>query len=81
MAKVLTDTEKMDALQQSETLLGSIIHFAMDAIIVIDEDQRIMIFNPAAETMFQCTADRGEGKTPDNFDPGAVPFRAFGGCG
>ena len=62
MTKVLTAPDIQDTLQQSQVLLGSIIHSAMDAIIVIDEDQNILIFNPASEKMFLRSADEVKGK-------------------
>ncbi len=62
MTKVLMAPDIQDTLQQSQVLLGSIIHSAMDAIIVIDEDQNILIFNPASEKMFLRSADEVKGK-------------------
>ncbi|MFC1852191.1 response regulator [candidate division CSSED10-310 bacterium] len=40
------------ALKQSQEKLQSIINSAMDAIITIDEQQNVILFNPAAEAMF-----------------------------
>ena len=49
--------------------LNGIITSAMDAIISIDEQQKIKIFNAAAERMFQCSAADAVGSPLDQFIP------------
>jgi PAS domain S-box-containing protein len=84
VTKVLTAPGIQDILQQSQVLLGSIIHSAMDAIIVVDEDQNILIFNPASEKMFRRSADEVKGKPlalliPERFRAGHIrDVRNFG---
>ncbi|MBI4402203.1 MAG: PAS domain S-box protein [Nitrospirae bacterium] len=55
--------------QESEGRLSAILRSAMDAIITIDDDQRITLFNPAAEQMFRCSADEAIGQPIDRFIP------------
>lgn len=41
----------------------------MDAIVTTDEDQRIVLFNEAAEHMFRCSASSALGQSIDRFIP------------
>ncbi|MGP0593155.1 PAS domain-containing sensor histidine kinase [Nitrospira sp. T9] len=61
--------EASDGLEAIEQQLAGIIHSAMDAIIIIDDNQRIVIFNAAAEEIFQCSAQEALGNTLDRFIP------------
>jgi PAS domain S-box-containing protein len=56
-------------LRDSESRLAGIIQSAMDAIITIDEDQQILLFNPTAEKMFQYTAADVMGLSLDRLIP------------
>ena len=58
-----------EALRQSERRVAGIISSAMDAIISIDAEQRIVLFNTAAERIFRCTAAEVLGKSIDRFVP------------
>jgi PAS domain S-box-containing protein len=53
----------------SSLRLESILQSAMDAIITIDEQQHVLLFNEAAERMFQCPAREAIGQTLDKFIP------------
>ncbi|HSF09624.1 MAG TPA: PAS domain S-box protein [Nitrospirales bacterium] len=66
--------EARDGLEAIEQQLAGIIHSAMDAIIIIDDKQRIVIFNAAAEEIFQCSAQEALGNTLDRFIP--LPLRS-----
>jgi two-component system, sporulation sensor kinase E len=56
-------------LRASQLRLEGIIESAMDAIITVDEDQKVVLFNKAAETMFQCTAAEAIGQSLNRFLP------------
>lgn len=51
------------ALRSSEERLASILASALDAIITIDAEQRITLFNPAAEKVFHCSAGQVLGQS------------------
>ncbi len=52
-----------------ERQLAGIIQSAMDAIITINENQHVVQFNAAAESMFGCSAREAMGKPIDLFLP------------
>ena len=55
--------------QHSETRLAGIVGSAMDAIISVDSDQTIILFNASAEAMFRCPAAEALGQPLDRFIP------------
>src|SRR5262247_3392627 len=57
------------SLRLSEAKLAGILASAMDAIITVDEDQRVVLFNAAAERMFRCPAADALGESLDRFIP------------
>jgi PAS domain S-box-containing protein len=58
-----------EALRDSQERLLGIISSAMDAIITVDEYQRIIAFNRAAEQIFRCPATEAIGQSIDKFIP------------
>jgi PAS domain S-box-containing protein len=58
--------------EESHARLDSIIESAMDAIITINTEQRIVLFNTAAARIFGCSAAEAIGGPLDRFIPGAV---------
>src|SRR5512143_3556693 len=58
-----------EELHASAARIDSIVHSAMDAIITLDADQHIMLFNTAAERMFRCEAAEAIGQSIDRFIP------------
>jgi PAS domain S-box-containing protein len=59
-------TEK---IRESEVRLTEVIDSAMDAIIAVDESQRIVLFNAAAEKMFGCVMSEALGASIGRFIP------------
>jgi PAS domain S-box-containing protein len=57
------------SLRLSEAKLAGILASAMDAIITVDENQRVVLFNAAAERMFRCPAADALGESLDRFIP------------
>jgi PAS domain S-box-containing protein len=49
--------------------VAAIVDSAMDAIITVDRDQRIVLFNRAAEAMFGCARELALGDRLDRFIP------------
>jgi PAS domain S-box-containing protein len=58
-----------EELQREKLRFEGIVQSAMDAIITIDEDQKIVLFNQAAEHMFQWRAEEMLGRTLDRLIP------------
>jgi PAS domain S-box-containing protein len=56
-------------LQESQARLAAIVDSAMDAIIAVDQDQRILLFNASAELMFGCSAEGAIGSSMERFIP------------
>ena len=70
IAQDITERKLADVeLQESRAGLSAIIGSAMDAIISINADQRITVFNQAAEKMFGCPAKEAMGQPLDRFIP------------
>jgi PAS domain S-box-containing protein len=57
------------SLRLSEAKLAGILASAMDAIITVDKDQRVVLFNAAAEKMFRCSVADALGERLDHFIP------------
>ncbi|MFO0698651.1 MAG: PAS domain S-box protein [Nitrospira sp.] len=66
---VVDRKEAEEQLLVAQLRLEGIIESAMDAIITVDDDQRIVLFNRAAERMFGCSSREAMGQTLDRFLP------------
>jgi PAS domain S-box-containing protein len=56
-------------LRESQNQLNGIVESAMDALIAIDDKHRIVVFNAAAEKMFDCAVRDAIGSPIDRFIP------------
>jgi PAS domain S-box-containing protein len=57
------------SLRESQARFAGIIDSAMDAIVTIDEAQRVVLFNSAAERMFGCNATEVLNQPLERFIP------------
>jgi PAS domain S-box-containing protein len=62
------------ALGESQARLAAVMDSAMDAIITVDDMQRILLFNQAAEAIFRCSRAEALGSLLERFLP--ARFRA-----
>ena len=69
--------QRNEEIHLSENRLAAIINSSLDAIICVDEDQRITVFNPAAAALFQCPSDQALGSPLARFLPDAVNTLAY----
>jgi len=64
--------QRNEALRLSENRMAAIINSSLDAIVCVDADQRIVVFNPAAAALFQCPAEQAFGTSLARFLPEAM---------
>jgi len=69
MRDITARKEAENALMESRAQLAGIIESAMDGIITIDSEQRILLFNTSAEKIFGCSAADVIGQSIDRFIP------------
>ena len=66
-----------EKLRESREQLAAILDSAMDAVISVDADRWIVLFNRAAEKVFGCSASEAVGSPLERF----IPARFHGGHG
>ncbi|GLC93737.1 hypothetical protein Tamer19_31450 [Cupriavidus sp. TA19] len=65
----LTAADNLQRVAESEARLAGIIRSSMEAIITVDSEQRVLLFNPMAETLFGWTAADAIGRKLSDFIP------------
>jgi len=73
----VTLQQRNEQIRASEKRLEAIINSALDAILCVDQHQRITVFNPTAAALFQCSASDAMGSPLDRFLPDAAQALAF----
>jgi len=64
--------QRNEELRLSENGLAAIINSSLDAIICVDAEQRITVFNPAAAALFQCPPEQALHTPLARFLPDAI---------
>ncbi len=72
VARVLRQVGTERRLAESEARLAGVIQSTKDAVIVVEADRRVSLFNPAAERMFRCPAAAAAGRPLTHFIPNEV---------
>ena len=70
VSRDMTERRKADrALQDSEAFLAGLIESATDAIVAVDDQDTVLLFNTAAERVFGVSADQAFGRPVTRFLP------------
>lgn len=69
--------ERNEELELSKNRLAAIINSSLDAIIGVDKDHRITIFNPTAAALFQCPSEEALGSPLTRFLPNAMESLSY----
>jgi PAS domain S-box-containing protein len=67
--RVLKERRVERQLAESQALLAGVIASALDAVLTVDEEGRVALFNPAAEQTFRCPAAEALGRPAGDFLP------------
>ncbi|KQP15220.1 histidine kinase [Pseudorhodoferax sp. Leaf267] len=64
--------QRNEQLRNSESRLEAIINSSLDAILCVDREQRITVFNPTAAALLQCPPAEALGSPLERFFPDAA---------
>ncbi len=73
----MTLQQRNEQLRASESRLEAVIDSALDAIVCVDANQCVTVFNPAAAALFQCPASQALGTPLSRFLPDAPHVLSF----
>jgi PAS domain S-box-containing protein len=71
--------ERNEELELSKNRLAAIINSSLDAIIGVDKDHRVTLFNPTAAALFQCPSNEAMGAPLTRFLPNAMESLSYAG--
>jgi two-component system cell cycle sensor histidine kinase/response regulator CckA len=69
--------ERNEELELSKNRLAAIINSSLDAIIGVDKDHRVTLFNPTAAALFQCPSNEAMGAPLTRFLPNAMESLSY----
>jgi PAS domain S-box-containing protein len=69
--------ERNEQLEQSKARLAAIINSSFDAVVSVDREQHIIVFNPTAATLFQCPTEQALGRPLTDFLPDAARVLSY----
>ncbi|KQP06297.1 ATP-binding protein [Pseudorhodoferax sp. Leaf265] len=69
--------QRNEQLRLSEARLADIINSSLDAIVCVDRERRITVFNPTAAALFQCPPADALGSPLERFFPDAAEVLAM----
>lgn len=75
-ALAIENARLYSALRDNEARLAAILGSAMDAIVTVDERQRVVLFNTAAEYIFGISHGEALSQPIERFIPGGFPARS-----
>jgi PAS domain S-box-containing protein len=71
--KLVASNERLrlasEELHEVDDRLQAVVTSAMDAIVAVNQDEKIVVFNAAAERMFGCTSEKAIGTDIDRLIP------------
>lgn len=71
--RALEHEQTKEQLAGSQALLRAVMHASLDAIVFLNEDDKVTLFNPAAERLFRCSETAALGSPISRWLPAGLP--------